>query len=190
MRVVSGVAGGLRLKVPPSETRPSTDRLREALFSILLHQLEGARVLDLFAGSGALGIESLSRGAARAVFVEKSRQACRVIEDNLKTTRMSGEVICREVAAYLKTSRERFDLIFADPPYSKWGREDLAGGLLANPDLGDLLEEGGLFILEVEKERVTPESDLWELQERRVYGSSAVLFYRVKSPVAPSPPAV
>lgn len=177
MRVVSGSAGGLRLKAPPSETRPSTDRLREALFSILLHRLEGARVLDLFAGSGALGIEALSRGAASAVFVEQSRQACRVIEENLKSTRLSGDVISREVDRYLKGSRASFDLIFADPPYAKWGRTDLAGELLNTVELPECLVEGGLLVVEVEKERDAPETALWSLVDRRVYGSSAVLFY-------------
>ena len=178
MRVVAGTAGGLRLKVPPSDTRPSTDRLREALFSILLHRLDGAQVLDLFAGSGALGIEAMSRGASSVVFVEQSRQACRVIEENLKVTRLSGRVVSREVASYLKQSRESFDLIFADPPYAKGGAKDLAQELVNDSNLVPLLAEEGVFVLEVEKERKAPGSELWELQERRVYGSSALLFYQ------------
>ena len=174
--MISGQAGGIRLKVPKQGARPSTDRLREALYSILAGRVDGARVLDLFAGSGALGIEALSRGAAEAVFVEESGGACGVIRANLATTRLSGRVVKGDVFTVLKREVGRYDLILADPPYALPGREDLAAKLLAWPGLPGLLAPGGLLMVEVETEREAPESDLFTLLDRRAYGSSAILF--------------
>ncbi len=179
MRVISGRARGVRLKVPERETRPSTDRLREALFSMLQGRLEEARVLDLFAGSGALGIEALSRGAQKALFVESRRAAAAVVQENLEKTRMGekGVVLQRDVFAFLSASRAEFDLIFADPPYASSSGADLAEALLVDCALPARLARDGLLVLEVEAARDCPEAPGWRLVERRKHGGSAILFY-------------
>ncbi|MBB3036267.1 16S rRNA (guanine(966)-N(2))-methyltransferase RsmD [Hoyosella altamirensis] len=121
-RIIAGGAGGIRLRVPPKGTRPTTDRVREALFSVLSSRIDfdGLRVLDLYAGSGALGLESLSRGAALAVFVESGARAVAVIKDNIQTVRLPGaEVIKGAVTATLgREPAQQFSLVFADPPYT------------------------------------------------------------------------
>jgi 16S rRNA (guanine966-N2)-methyltransferase len=121
-RIIAGQARGRRLAVPPSGTRPTSDRAREGLFNSLttLIDLDGARVLDLYAGSGAVGLEALSRGATTAVLVESERPALDVIDANIRTVGLPGaEVIRRSVASYLGvTPAVPFDLIFADPPYA------------------------------------------------------------------------
>ncbi len=182
MRVIAGRAKGTRLKVPPRLTRPSTDRLREALFSILGSRVDGAEVLDLFAGSGALGLEALSRGAARATFVESNWNAGKVIGENLAKAgfERAGSVVERDVFDVLATSSQVFDLIFADPPYASNAPEDLAGKLMANEQLPERLGPEGLVVLEVETEREAPAAPSWELLDRRNYGSSAILFYALK----------
>jgi 16S rRNA (guanine966-N2)-methyltransferase len=121
-RIVAGQARGRRLAVPPHGTRPTSDRAREGLFNTLSAELElsGARVLDLFAGSGAVGLEALSRGAAAVVLVESDRQACAVIEANIRALGLPGATVRRcEVAGYLDSGADGpFDLVFADPPYA------------------------------------------------------------------------
>lgn len=121
-RVIAGRAKGRRLRVPKSGTRPTSDRVRESIFSSLQHYLEGwdgLHVLDLFAGSGALGIEALSRGAASATFIEKTRPAAQLIKANLDACGFAGDVVTAEVSAWLRTtSPAQFDVIFLDPPYA------------------------------------------------------------------------
>ena len=120
MRVITGTARGRRLKqLEGMETRPTTDRVKEGMFSILQFDIEGRRVLDLFAGTGQLGIECLSRGAASAVFVECRSDAVKLIKDNLKVTELSdrAQVVSGDSMSYLNSVREPFDLIFLDPPY-------------------------------------------------------------------------
>jgi 16S rRNA (guanine966-N2)-methyltransferase len=119
MRIVAGAAKGRRLATPAGVTRPTSDRAREALFSSLGPVVEGARVLDLFAGTGAVGLEALSRGAAAAVFVESNRAALDVLRRNAHAVGLSGATfVGRPVGAYLKAPPEEpFDLVFADPPY-------------------------------------------------------------------------
>ncbi len=124
MRVIAGKARSLPLKtVPGQDTRPTTDRIKETLFNILNPELVGARFLDLFAGSGAIGIEALSRGSASACFVDSSRAACEVIRANLAFTHMTeeAEVICADVFKALArlSAGAPFDLIFMDPPYHR-----------------------------------------------------------------------
>jgi 16S rRNA (guanine966-N2)-methyltransferase len=121
VRIVAGLAKGRRLATPAGATRPTSDRAREALFNSLgaLLDLDGARVLDLFAGTGAVGLEALSRGAAEAVFVESDRAALDVLRRNIETVGLPGTgVVRRPVAAFLATDPEPFDLVFADPPYA------------------------------------------------------------------------
>lgn len=120
-RIVAGAAGGRRLKVPPKGTRPTSERVREALFSSLesMMDLDGARVLDLYAGSGALGFEALSRGAGHATFVESDRRAAEVLKSNAKDLGFAGVMIANRTAeAYATTEGEKFDVVFADPPYA------------------------------------------------------------------------
>ena len=123
MRVIAGSRRSLPLKAPKTmDTRPTTDRIKETLFNILNPILSGVRFLDLFAGSGGIGIEALSRGAVKAVFVEKSRDAAAVIRENLAFTRFSdaGELIQKDVLsaiADLENRKESFDVVFLDPPY-------------------------------------------------------------------------
>ncbi|HET9073851.1 MAG TPA: 16S rRNA (guanine(966)-N(2))-methyltransferase RsmD [Solirubrobacteraceae bacterium] len=120
MRVIAGIYGGRRLQAPRGrEVRPTADRVKEALFS-MLGPLDGLAVLDLFAGSGALGIEALSRGAASAVFVDGSEAATTVIAANLRALGAQGEIVRRPVRAYLDAARSQqalYDLVFLDPPY-------------------------------------------------------------------------
>jgi 16S rRNA (guanine966-N2)-methyltransferase len=120
MRVIAGSAKGRRLLGPDtSDTRPVTDRAKEALFSALGERVTGAQVLDLYAGSGAIGIEALSRGAARAVFVEKGRKALDALRHNLNTVGFTnGMVIGQSVEAYVGSARGEFDLVFCDPPWA------------------------------------------------------------------------
>lgn len=180
MRIISGTAGGHTLKVPSMVTRPTSDRVREALFSMLLPRLEGARVLDLFAGSGAFGLESLSRGAIEAIFVEESGTACAVIQENLTKTRLTGgKVMKGDVFTILRKLAEtgaRFDIIFADPPYAK-NKEatDFASQLLHNADLQRVLTPEGWFVLETMVTKHASEAiATWDTIRDRAYGSTRI----------------
>ena len=120
MRVITGTARGRRLKeLAGMETRPTTDRVKEGLFNLIQFDIEGRAVLDLFAGTGQLGIEALSRGAASAVFVDQRKESARLVEENLKLTGLAGQgrVVCGDAMAFLASCREKFGLIFLDPPY-------------------------------------------------------------------------
>lgn len=120
MRVITGIAKGMKLEtLDGDETRPTSDRVKESIFNIIQFDIEGRRALDLFAGSGQLGIEALSRGARSAVFVDNSGAAARVIRNNLEKTRLLGNsrVIQSNYDSYLRTCHEQFELIFLDPPY-------------------------------------------------------------------------
>lgn len=184
MRIIAGAAGGITIRVPQAVTRPTMDRTRQALFSMLGDIVVGARVLDLFAGSGALGLEALSRGAAHAVFVEHHRAAAQVIRENLARTRLQGgEVRQGDVFRTLRLLSEqgaRFDLVLADPPYHTEKRDtDLGRKLIDSPDLWALLEPGGHFILEC---RVTKDGNDswsgWKVEKDREYGSTRILWLR------------
>lgn len=146
-RIVAGVAGGRRLAVPPKGTRPTSDRVREALFSAVESavDLDGARVLDLYAGSGALGLEALSRGAASATFVESASGALSVLRKNVAAVGLPGVVRAGKVAAVLAAgSSSPFDLVLADPPYAI---EDLAVEL-SSLVTGGWVGPGSLVIVE------------------------------------------
>ena len=122
MRVITGKARGVQLKTPDGMlTRPTTDRVKEAVFSVIQFEVETARVLDLFAGTGQLGIEALSRGAKSAVFVDSRKDACQLVKENLKRTHLAeqAQVIQSDYLSYLKHCHEIFDLIFLDPPYAE-----------------------------------------------------------------------
>jgi len=183
MRIIAGKAGRIAIKVPPAVTRPTTDFVRQAIFSILGERVEGARVLDLYAGSGAIGLEALSRGAASCVFVDEHRQACAAITENLTKTRLAGgRVVKSDVSSFLKRDTATYDLIFADPPYWKHhGDTDHLRGLLEHRLVAPRLVSEGWFVAEVSANHSPPAADDLELADRREYGSSAVLFYRPRA---------
>lgn len=178
MRVIAGSVGGIRLDAPKSLARPSTDRLREALFSILAPRLEGVRVLDLFAGSGALGIEALSRGAASATFVDTDFDAIRAIRGNLERARFAelATVVKRDVFSFLRDVTSPFDLILADPPYAERMGKDLVVDLLQTPCLPDLLGEGALLVIESSRAKPYEISPALQCLKVRRYGKSHLHF--------------
>ena len=147
MRVITGKARGVALKTPDGmQTRPTADRVKEALFSIIQFEIPCARVLDLFGGTGQLGIEALSRGAQSAVFVDASEKACALIKENLKRTKLQdcGKVIRSDYMEYLDRCREKFDIVFLDPPYAEVFLENALKRLTEI----DILQSGGIIIAE------------------------------------------
>ena len=137
MRVITGKARGVQLKTPDGMlTRPTTDRVKEALFSVIQFDIPGARVLDLFGGTGQLGIEALSRGAKSAVFVDAREDACKLIRENLKRT--------RDYLDYLSRCREQYDIIFLDPPYAEVFLENSLNRITEI----DILHSGGIIVAE------------------------------------------
>ncbi len=181
MRVIAGTAGGITLKTPKTDLRPTMDMVRGAIFSSLGEAVSGASVLDLFAGTGSLAIEALSRGAASATLVEGDRKACAVIAENLTRTRLKASVVCMDVLRFLQSAAVPggADFIFADPPYSKQsGDRDFAAELLATPGLASALAPEGLFVLEVGQYWKLPPSPGWECLRRKRYGSTETLFLR------------
>lgn len=181
MRIIAGTAGRIVIKVPPAVSRPTTDFVRQAMFSILGEAIDGARVLDLFAGSGAIGLEALSRGAASCTFVDSHRQAAKVIAENLAKARLTGgQTVTADAASFLKRDLATYDFIFLDPPYWKFhGEKDYAGELLADATLPPRIAIGGWCIVEVSTRWKPPETPL-ELFTRREYGSTAVWFFQRK----------
>ena len=147
MRVITGKARGVALKTPQGQlTRPTADRVKEALFSIIQFELPGKAVLDLFGGTGQLGIEALSRDASRAVFVDAQDSACRLIRENLKRTGLSdqAQVVKSDYLSYLQRCRETFGLIFLDPPYAEVFLEN---ALKCIAEI-DILQSGGIIVTE------------------------------------------
>ena len=147
MRVISGKYRGTPLKTPAGmQTRPTADRVKEALFSIIQFDIPGARVLDLFGGSGQLGIEALSRGAKHAVFVDAGEEACKLIRENLRKVHAESEaqVVRSDYLAYLNSCRETFDFIFLDPPYAEVFLENALKKITEI----DILQSGGIIVAE------------------------------------------
>jgi len=176
MRIIAGAYKGRNLKSPPSlDVRPTSDRLRETLFNVIAPRIEDARFLDLCAGSGAVGIEALSRGASYATFVDRSRRSCTLIESNLKLCRVpegQWEIYCSEVNDFLKQTGSQWDIIFFDPPY----KDDYFKTLeLVGSRLRDLL------IVEHHRKTHLPET-VGNLQRTRILkqGDSALSFYRTQ----------
>ena len=147
MRVITGKARGVALKTPEGmKTRPTSDRVKEALFSIIQFDVPNAKVLDLFAGTGQLGIEALSRDAKYAVFIDELDQACKLISDNLKKTKLENlaRVIRSDYGNFLKKCNEKFDIIFLYPPYAEKFLEN-ALNLITEIDI---LQSGGIIVTE------------------------------------------
>jgi 16S rRNA (guanine966-N2)-methyltransferase len=173
MRIIAGLYKGRNLKSPPSmQVRPTSDRLRETLFNVIAPRIEGARFLDLCAGSGAVGIEALSRGASHATFVDRSRRSCQLIESNLKLCRVPEEhwdIYCSEASEFLRQSKnESWDIVFFDPPY----KDDYLKTL-------QLLGDNNLVIAEHHHKTELPEK-LGNLERTRILkqGDSALSFYQ------------
>jgi 16S rRNA (guanine(966)-N(2))-methyltransferase RsmD len=177
MRVITGSARGAKLKTLEGlATRPTTDRVKEAIFNIIQFDLEGRRVLDLFAGSGQLTIEALSRGAAYGVLVDQSSEAVKVIKDNLKKVKLDQQatVLQSDYLRYLSTTREKFDIIFLDPPYA----ENFLENALQKISEIDILTEGGIIVCERSREKVLP-ATVGDLicSKDYLYGKTAVNLY-------------
>lgn len=165
MRVITGSARGRRLRtLEGNDVRPTTEKVKEAMFSVIQFELEGARVLDLFAGSGQLGIEALSRGAEHAVFVDASAQSIAVVRENLENTQLLDRalVVNRRAEDYLRTCTESFDFVFLDPPYRHGILEEVL------PILAPKLSNGGKIFCEHESDLVLPEK-ICELDLKKVY---------------------
>ena len=176
MRVTGGLYGGRIVKCPPGEIRPSMDRRRESLFSIL-GNLEGESFLDLFAGSGVVGIEAASRGAEPVLLIEKDRGKKRVIEGNLTIVKSDISLWLMDVRRYIDTTKLKWDIIYADPPFPFTGREKIIHQI----DKKDILSDGGIIILH------HPSSDNWidgvgnfECYKVKKYGGSVLSFFRSK----------
>lgn len=179
MRIIAGTAGRITIKVPAAVSRPTTDFVRQAVFSMLGDHVADAAVLDLYAGSGAMGLEALSRGAARCTFVDSHRQAAGVIRDNLQKTRLTGgQVVNAEVTTFLKRDASLYQLILADPPYWKQhGDTDHLAGLLKDGLVASRLDASGWFVAECSAHYTPPDAPGLALTDRRTYGSSAILLY-------------
>ncbi len=178
MRVITGTARGVALKTPDGmATRPTSDRVKEAMFSIIQFDIPCAKVLDLFGGTGQLGIEALSRGASGAVFVDESAQACRLISENLKRTKLtqSGRVIQSDYLAFLRSCKEKFDIIFLDPPYAEVFLEN---SLKMITEI-DILQTDGIIVTErpIEKPFSMDFSGFSRSRDYK-YGKTLVTIYR------------
>ena len=177
MRVISGSAGGIPLRTPSHDVRPTMDMVREAIFSSLGDRVIGARVLDLFAGSGAFGIEALSRGAAQAVFVDNHPKSIEAIRFNLQKTRLDGSVIREDAFKYLQKVDHPFRLIFADPPYSRHsGDRDYAREILRFKALSAAIDPGGILVVERSPAKDEEPSCIWEITRSKNYGKTEVIF--------------
>ena len=174
MRVITGTARGRRLKeLEGMETRPTTDRVKEGLFSAIQFEIEGRKVLDLFAGTGQLGIECLSRGAASAVFVDRRADAGKLIRENLKLTELAdrARVVAGDSMEFLKSLKERFDIVLLDPPYAAGLLEPAIAHLTAF----DILNPHGIIVAEHPAERsLQPPAAPYRVRRAYRYGKIAV----------------
>ena len=178
MRVITGKARGVQLKTPDGMlTRPTTDRVKEALFSIINFDIPGAKVLDLFGGTGQLGIEALSRGAKSVVFVDAREDACKLIKENLKRTKLEqdGRIVRSDYLDYLKRCREQYSIIFLDPPYAEVFLENALKQITEI----DILQSDGIIVTERPLGKELP----WEFEgftrsKDYKYGKTLLTIYR------------
>lgn len=178
MRVITGKARGVSLKTPEGmQTRPTTDRVKEAMFSIIHFDVPGAKVLDLFGGTGQLGIEALSRGAESAVFVDSREESCKLIRENLTRTKLQpqGKVVRADYLEYIRRCREKFDIILLDPPYAEVFLENALKKITEI----DILESDGIIVTE----RPMGKELLWEFDgyvrsKDYKYGKTLLTIYR------------
>ena len=178
MRVITGSARGVTLKTPEGMvTRPTTDRVKEAMFSIIHFEIPGADVLDLFGGTGQLGIEALSRGAKSAVFVDAGKPACRLIRENLKRTRLEAQarVVRSDYLAYLERTKEQFDIILLDPPYAEVFLESAIKKITEI----DILRQNGIIVAERPLGKELPwEFPGYDRSKDYKYGNTLLTIYR------------
>ncbi len=178
MRVITGKARGVALKTPDGMlTRPTADRVKEALFSILNFDIPGADVLDLFGGTGQLGIEALSRGARHAVFVDAREDACKLIRENLRRTKLEGEgrVVRSDYLDYLNRCPDQYNIIFLDPPYG----EDFLETALKRITEIDILQSDGIIVTERPLGKELPmEFDGYTRSRDYKYGKTLLALYR------------
>jgi 16S rRNA (guanine966-N2)-methyltransferase len=174
VRIIAGTRKGHRIEAPRGRvTRPTSDRVRENVFNLVAPWVEDAQVLDLYAGSGAMGLEALSRGAASAVLVEADVDACRTINANLDKLRLTGaRVLCQDVARFLAAETRRYDLVLCDPPYDEYER--LAPRLTRH--LPRVLAQEGLLVLETSSRNEEPELPLI-LRTSRRYGAARISLF-------------
>jgi 16S rRNA (guanine(966)-N(2))-methyltransferase RsmD len=179
MRIISGISKGRRLATPKGQAiRPTSDRVKESIFNILGGEVEGKVVLDLFAGTGNLGIEALSRGAKKALFVEKGKEALKLIQQNLSQSGMNGrsEIIPKNVIraiGILEQRGESFDLILMDPPYGK----GLIQKTLMELHLNRIYHEGSLLVIEHDwREPIPATVEGWTLLRQRRIGDTVISF--------------
>lgn len=178
MRVITGSARGVRLQTPEGlDTRPTGDKVKEALFSAIQFEVEGRTVLDLFAGSGQLGIEALSRGAKRAVFVDSAKAAVALVRENLRRTKFTEQatVLQSDYLSYLSRCRETFGIIFLDPPYAESFLENSLQKIVEF----DILASGGIIVTERPEGKELPfEFDGYTRSKDYRYGKTLVTLYR------------
>ena len=179
MRITGGIHRGRILKVPDGlEVRPTQDRVREALFSILMHDVAGARFLDIFAGSGSVGFEAVSRGAASVTFVERNARHIACIRSNAAMLKLTPEIIQADAYRYLETfAGAPFDIVYADPPYAL-GEEQGFEKVLENLAARNVLKPGGLFIAETTFRISAGDLPGWDLCRDREYGKTRILIWR------------
>lgn len=177
MRVITGKARGRKLKTLEGEdvVRPTSDKVKEAMFSIVQFELDGATVLDMFAGSGQLGIEALSRGAAKAYFIDENKAAFETVKENLQLTKLYDDAVVLHADAftYLRNTREKFDIVFLDPPY----RKELVSNAL--PAVARCCNPGALVVCETDAREELPETvdTLSKLREYK-YSKTKLTTYR------------
>lgn len=178
MRVITGKARGVVLKTPEGmQTRPTADHVKEALFSIIQFDIPGCKVLDLFGGTGQLGIEALSRGASSAVFVDASDAACKLIRENLRRTKLEaeGRVVRSDYMDFLKNCREKFDIILLDPPYAEVFLENSLNFITEI----DILQTNGIIVTEraLDKELLFAPDGFSRSKDYK-YGNTLITLYR------------
>ena len=174
MRITGGIYGGRRIKCPPGVIRPAMDRMRESVFAVL-GGLQDLAFLDLYSGSGAIGIEAASRGAGSVTFVEMDRKKMSTLKENISIIESATEIISSTAERYLRSTKKKFDIIFADPPFSFKHKETIM-------DLSyDSLKEDGLFLIHYPSREILPEeTEHLILRDARKYGGSMVNFYGKK----------
>ena len=178
MRIIAGKAGGLKLKsLKGRDVRPTLDRVKESMFNIIAFYLADTEILDLFSGFGSLGIEALSRGAKKADFVEINKRHLKIIDENLKKSKLfnSAELYNQDVYSYLKNCRQKYDIIFMDPPYQK----DMTAEAIKLIVKNKLLKEDGLIISEKSAKEKTAEFEGLSIIKNKTYGNSLLTIYKL-----------
>ena len=183
MRVISGKARGLKLDTPKNlDVRPTTDRVKESLFNIINPYIRESNILDLFAGTGSLGIECLSRGAKNCVFVDKSKESIGIVKSNIKKARVENESVVfnldfKDAVSRLQGQKSKFDVIFMDPPYYK----EMFIDALEKIDNANLLDEDGIIVVEHDTKDILPDKvNRLEKTKDKKYGNTTLTFYKME----------